>query len=1264
MSQTIVGTTALTAYHEAIKRKLIQPAYVIDEDTLDFSLTSGGDSLTPIENRLYLALNGTYINQLFRYNGSSYVSVSGDSSGNFTLAYIVGSTALANDWLSETSGGDALTPNTSTIYVIATSGDYLNKAYRYNGSNYVEISATGTITNYTLGYIVGSIAFASNWLSATSGGTALTPDSSTLYIVATSGDYENKVYRYDGSNYVEVSASEASANFTLAYIVGSTALASDWLSTTASGTALTPDTETLYIIATSGDYINKVYRYDGSNYVEVSEDTDTNFVLAYIVGSTELASDWLSKTSSGSALTPETDKLYIIASSGDYLNRIYRYTGSAYVLVGGTDSESPIVFAYVVGSTEYASNWLSETSGGSALTPDSEKIYIVISSGDYLDKIYRYTGSAYEEIGAGDENTNYKLAYIVGSTPLASDWLSETVSGSALTPDSDTLYIIGTNGDYLNTIYRYNGSTYVAVGGSGTTPNYTLAYIVGTTALASDWLSYTESGVAFSPDEETLYIIATSGDYYNKVYRFDETEETYEEVSPTSSAGGSLGVYIVSGSTALSSEWFTETEGGTDALTPEKNVLYIVLESGTYYNYIYRWDETNETYVCISTPNNTLEVFTGATSSTAGKSGAVPAPAAGDQAKVLLGNGTWSNVPEMTGATSSAAGTSGSVPAPEATDISKALFGDGSWHTVYTSAAGSTVLITTSIEELYGQTVSITDGLTTLTGTIDSSGECMLTDVVMYGTVNATATDTNNNEAVGYATFSYFGTYIINLTEDFSTVTVTTTDTNLYGQTFDIYLNGTVVSSATFSSSGSVTFYADTIGTYTLKTTVDSKIAYTTVSVLELYTTYTASMVLAEVYAFYIDTTDSDPSTCVHAYTDCPYGCMNADYASAYTDQDSTSDTYGQLIYGSWTGNEFFWPKPCMLKYTGVRDYYLDPDDYSLREDGTTASDYNNMSYEGNVMIEFPTVYFKRYTSGDYNYCIISSKALDSSFHAYAHHDINGNVLPYIYMAAYSSSFDGTRFRSISGIGNTSSLSSGYLAHYTTAQQEIDYCAANNDNVTGEGWTPTHTADAEMINDLLLLITMRTDTDVSIGRGNDSLGSNTFLTSGYGDTSKTISLDKKGLFYGITSDGVHGLKVFGIENWWGQIWHREIGWINLSNVQYRKMTYGTEDGSTVTGYNLTGSGYVNMGVSFSGSNGGYINGWDYSEYGLVPYSASGSSTTYLCDGLWWSSGTMVALRGGTSIDGVRVGAFCSYLDDPASDSSWAVAAFLSYKGTA
>lgn len=81
--------------------------------------------------------------------------------------------------------------------------------------------------------------------------------------------------------------------------------------------------------------------------------------------------------------------------------------------------------------------------------------------------------------------------------------------------------------------------------------------------------------------------------------------------------------------------------------------------------------------------------FTGATSTTAGTHGLVSAPSAGDQNKYLKGDGTWSTLPAFSGSSS------GLVPTSASTDQSKYLKGDGSWATidmpsVFTGATAST----------------------------------------------------------------------------------------------------------------------------------------------------------------------------------------------------------------------------------------------------------------------------------------------------------------------------------------------------------------------------------------------------------------------------------------------------------------------------------------------------------------------------------------------------------------------------------------------
>jgi hypothetical protein len=69
-----------------------------------------------------------------------------------------------------------------------------------------------------------------------------------------------------------------------------------------------------------------------------------------------------------------------------------------------------------------------------------------------------------------------------------------------------------------------------------------------------------------------------------------------------------------------------------------------------------------------------------------------------------------------------------------------------------------------------------------------------------------------------------------------------------------------------------------------------------------------------------------------------------------------------------------------MVKTDGTVDYYLDPDDYTKKADGT-ASDVANTSYDGNAFMQWPLIFMKQYEDNDYEYCFISDGKVDEGFH-------------------------------------------------------------------------------------------------------------------------------------------------------------------------------------------------------------------------------------------------------------------------------------------
>ena len=393
-------------------------------------------------------------------------------------------------------------------------------------------------------------------------------------------------------------------------------------------------------------------------------------------------------------------------------------------------------------------------------------------------------------------------------------------------------------------------------------------------------------------------------------------------------------------------------------------------------------------------------------------------------------------------------------------------------------------------------------------------------------------------------------------------------------------------------------------------------------------------------YGFKLDQNESDPASMITYLSDCD----NAIYKSAH--MNYSTDTFD---YGDW-GDAWFIKKlkPCMLKYDGTVDYELNPNDYTKKLDGT-ASDVANASYGGNAMVGIPKVYWKIVDNGDNTANIyICDKKLDDDFHCWSHIDNNGNEIDYCYMPIYNGSNVNSVLRSISGKAPMVSQ---------IATTEITYAKANN---TGSDiiWYTELFNDRMLINLLLLLIGKSTDTQTVFGMGNN----NSYVSNYNTGVKNTGTMDTKGLFWG-NQDNVSGVKVFGIEHWYGNIWRRIGGWINDKGTQKIKMTYGQSDGSTSNGYNETGSGYISIGgATPSGTSSGYISKMIIADNGLIPTIVSGSDTTYYCDGLWFNNSRVdYASVGGCSSGASLVGALSSSLEAASSDAAWAIGAAISCK---
>lgn len=389
-------------------------------------------------------------------------------------------------------------------------------------------------------------------------------------------------------------------------------------------------------------------------------------------------------------------------------------------------------------------------------------------------------------------------------------------------------------------------------------------------------------------------------------------------------------------------------------------------------------------------------------------------------------------------------------------------------------------------------------------------------------------------------------------------------------------------------------------------------------------------------YGFTINPNESDPASCVS------YIAENTNFAPA--GMNYTSDTFD---YGDWEDVWFIKNiKPCMLKYDGTVDYELDPNDYAKKKADGTASDVTNTSYAGNAMVGIPKVYTKIVNNADGTINVyFSDVKIDDTYKCYAHIDSAGNEMDYTYMPIYNGSNISGKMRSISGQN---------VSNNTTATTEITYATANNLN-SDTIWYTEVLSDRMLINLLLVLIGKSTDSQTVFGSGN----TNGYVSSYNHGLLTTGTMNKKGLFWGNT-DTKSGVKVFGMENWWGNIWRRIAGWINNAKTHKIKLTYGKADGSTVDGYNTTGDGYIH--ISGLATTNGYIKKMLGSKFGLFPSETGGSSSTYYCDSLYINTSQVnYAIVGGNSNSGLDCGLWYSKLNNDVSSSDWGVGASISCK---
>lgn len=377
-----------------------------------------------------------------------------------------------------------------------------------------------------------------------------------------------------------------------------------------------------------------------------------------------------------------------------------------------------------------------------------------------------------------------------------------------------------------------------------------------------------------------------------------------------------------------------------------------------------------------------------------------------------------------------------------------------------------------------------------------------------------------------------------------------------------------------------------------------------------------------ELYGFDIDPDDSNPATRIS---------YPADVDNAEWDPMTVNQSTGAYTLGLWA-NTFFIKgiRPVMLKYDGTVDYELNHDDQRYKMDGTTLSNIADSSYDGNGMVEFSKMYFKRWQDDSGQHVRLSNVQVDPDFMAYQHM-YDGMELDKIYLPMFEGSSVGGKVRSIAGQAPMNTQ---------TGATEKTQIEAN-----GTGWQFDDWMNAQMVTHLLFLLGKSTDLQATFGNGHHTGG------TAASSLLQTGTLKDKGMFYG--TNGNAAVKFFWLENYYGDRWDRKYGVVYTTSGHILVKPYPP--------YNTDGTGYIDTGLTISGTSGGYISKTKMTEHGEFPIVVSGSETTYQPDGCWYSTNELKFLLWGANCNHARRVGAAFYVAAPFSNSNGLSGPSLAYK---
>lgn len=382
------------------------------------------------------------------------------------------------------------------------------------------------------------------------------------------------------------------------------------------------------------------------------------------------------------------------------------------------------------------------------------------------------------------------------------------------------------------------------------------------------------------------------------------------------------------------------------------------------------------------------------------------------------------------------------------------------------------------------------------------------------------------------------------------------------------------------------------------------------------------------VYGVMIDEEDPNPAAVV--YTDDARGFIPA-YKSNM---------------GSWEGTPLYRDiKPCLQhgpfdnpSKVGQVNYYIQKNNFNLKDDWT-SSQSTLTGADGNVMIEFPKLYWDFRRQGKYLSVRIGNYKFTDTAVCYAHTD-GINERDKIYVSAYKTYFNPTDPTS-------------YAVSWSERTPTVSQTIAEFRNRIGM-ISPRHhivTYWSKVMTSILALLMYKTR------NLQQTLGEGVCRDTQYGRTTGGMNQYPfcSNAYTGTGPRGVSQIKFLGMEDYYGGLWEFVDG-IVMTNYVYKATTDTSLFSDTGANYEKS----IVSGLQDNTNSGTYMkfakgtNEFPFCVDGSKPdHGVLGGEETYWSDGMWFNNtdagyGTTICLQGGAwNVTGCA-GGFCWYFSDTAS----------------